>query len=32
MVDIGSSGNSVNEAKAAAKRLADALADILLEK
>ena len=32
MVDIGSSGNSVNEAKAAAKRLADALADVLLEK
>lgn len=32
MVDIGASGNSVNEAKAAAKRLADALADVLLEK
>lgn len=32
MVDIGASGNSVNEARAAAKRLADALADVLLEK
>ncbi|MGM9643840.1 MAG: stage II sporulation protein P [Eubacteriales bacterium] len=32
MVDIGSSGNAVDEAKAAAKRLADALADVLLEK
>lgn len=32
MVDIGSSGNTVDEARAAAKRLADALADVLLEK